>query len=131
MRTVWKAFIALALALPLAAYVAGALAASSADEPAPRETIVIQDSPSSVDGKPGSTDQPSPSPSPSGSSTPDDHGGDDGDDGDDSDDDEVRVATPEPEDVDDDHSGPGGGGDDGGDDRDDDGADDDGGGDDD
>jgi hypothetical protein len=123
MSTVWKVLVGLALALPLGAFVAGALVASSADEPAPRETIVIQDAPShpddrrddgrrNDDGRPGQQ----------GDRHDDDDAGDDrGDDeGGDSGDDDVEVVRPEPDTVDDgadDLSDPGGGGDDGAEDR--------------
>jgi hypothetical protein len=108
MSTMWKVLLGLVLALPLAAFVAGAVLASSTDEPAPRETIVIQDAPSRPDddgprsGPGRSDDESRPGQHPSGS------GDDDSDDSDDSDDDEVEVVRPEPDTVDDDHSGPGG-----------------------
>ena len=41
MRSFWKVFAALALMLPLGAFVAGNLVASAADDPAPRDTIII------------------------------------------------------------------------------------------
>ena len=40
-RRSWKVFAALALMLPLGAFVAGNLVASAADDPAPRDTIII------------------------------------------------------------------------------------------
>ena len=43
MKTVWKVLIGLALVVPMGAYVAGSLAASAADDPAPRETIEIRE----------------------------------------------------------------------------------------
>ena len=45
MSTLVKILVTLGLVLPMGAFVAGSLAASSADEPAPRETIVIRESP--------------------------------------------------------------------------------------
>lgn len=116
MSIVWKVLVGLALALPLGAFVAGALA-SSADEPAPRETIVIQDAPARPDdrgmgdGRRNDEGRPEHQDDRADADAGDDDG--DGDDGDD-----VEVVRPEPDTVDDDHSGPGGGGDDdGADDR--------------
>ena len=43
MRSFWKVFVALALMLPLGAFVAGTLVASAADDPTPRDTIIIDD----------------------------------------------------------------------------------------
>ena len=43
MRSFWKVFAALALMLPLGAFVAGNLVASAADDPSPRDTIIIDD----------------------------------------------------------------------------------------
>lgn len=83
MRTLLKVFVALALVLPLGAFVAGSLVASSADAPAPQHTIVIEKSGSET-GAPGAvTASPTPEP------------------GDDDADDLVDLATPEPGDVDD------------------------------
>ncbi len=45
MSTLAKILIPLGLVLPLGAFVAGAVAVSGADDPAPRETIVIRDAP--------------------------------------------------------------------------------------
>ena len=59
MRTFWKAFVALALVLPLAAFVAGNLVASAADSPSPRHTIVIDDQ----------SGTPTPTPSPASAPT--------------------------------------------------------------
>lgn len=88
MRTLLKVFVALALVLPLGGFVAGSLAASSADDPAPQDTIIIQRSdPSSGPG----THEPSRSPRHDASTEP---GDDDGDD-------DVRVASPDPGEVDD------------------------------
>ena len=91
MRTVWKIVIVLALVLPTGAFVAGSLAASSAERPSPRHTIVIRD------------DAPSATPSPrrgGPSSAPSRDHGDGG----------VEVVTPPPGDLRDDHGGIGGGG---------------------
>ena len=43
MRSFWKVFAALALMLPLGAFVAGNLMASAADDPTPRDTIIIEE----------------------------------------------------------------------------------------
>src|SRR4051794_18041213 len=110
MRHFWKIFAALALMLPLGAFVAGNLA-SAADDPAPRHTIVIDDQ----DGTPSAD----PTPSTSHSSRPDDaathdQGDDNGEDnGDDEGDDSGRdgsddastipEATQTPDDWNDDH----------------------------
>ena len=105
MSILWKLLLGVGIALPISAYVLGSLVAS-ADEPAPRSPIVIEDASTSL---------------PSGSPT--NRGGDDrrGDDRDDRDD--VDVVTPSPDDVDDhgddagrddDDSGHGGGDDDSG-----------------
>ena len=127
MSPLWKSLSALAVVLPVGGYVAGSLAATSGDDPAPREVIVIRDAPTQQ-SSPGTTISPRPSPSgdPSGrgdDSDPDD----DHDDGDDDGDDDVRVVNPEPDDLDDgpdegdeDDRDDGDDGDDGDDDREDD-----------
>src|SRR3954451_24532043 len=104
MRSFWKVFAALALMLPLGAFVAGTLVASAADDPTPRHTVIIDD--------PSGTPSPSSSPSEDpgddatedqGDDHGDDHGGDDG----------LSEVTPSPDDWDDHgddhggHSGPG------------------------
>jgi len=61
MRILWKVLLGLALVVPMGAYVAGALAASSADSPAPRETIVIRDNGDSST-RPARPATPDPSP---------------------------------------------------------------------
>jgi hypothetical protein len=108
MKTLWKALLALALLVPMGAYVAGSLVASAADDPAPRSPIVIKDPGRSA--TPTGTPSSSPSPStgvgeieldPDDLDDDSDDSGRDDDHGDDHGDDE-------------DHSGPGGGGDDGG-----------------
>ena len=81
MSTVWKVLVGLALVVPVGAYVAGSIAASASDDPAPRHTITIRES------DPGTTQSPSPSRPAERSDeveviTPgyddlDDHGGDD------------------------------------------------------
>jgi hypothetical protein len=78
MRTVWKVLLGLAVVLPLGAYVAGSLAASAADDPAPRTPIELRDP------GPGRTTPPAPSHTPSAS-------------------DEPEVITPSYDDLDDDH----------------------------
>ncbi len=129
MKTLWKALLALALLVPMAAYVAGSLVASAADDPTPRPPIVIKDAERSASPTqhPTPTEGPSSDPGPSGVGRveldPDDLD-DDSDDwgrGDDEDHGEDHG-----DDGGEDHSGPGGGddgGDAGGDDGD--GADDD------
>ena len=52
MRTLWKIFLPLALVLPLGAFVAGSLVASSASESQPRDTIVIRESGSTPSSNP-------------------------------------------------------------------------------
>jgi hypothetical protein len=92
MRTLLKVFLTLALLLPLGAFVAGSLVASSANEPGPQRTIVIKDGNSS-----SPRNDASPSSNPSGVPTDgatDDHG-----------DDGVEVLTPSPSDLDDDNHG--------------------------
>ena len=92
MRSFWKVFVALALMLPLGAFVAGTLVASAADDPTPRNTIIIDDQ--------------------SGTSTPSqsathDQGDDHGDHGEDGDDLTEVTPTPDPwgdDDHGDDHS---------------------------
>ena len=93
MRTVWKIVIVLALVLPSGAFVAGSLAASSADQPTPRHTIVIREDAGS----------PSPSASPR-------RAGSSADASDDHPDRSVEVVTPTPGDLRDDHGGTSGGG---------------------
>ena len=80
MSTVWKVLVALALVVPLGAYVAGSLAASASGDPEPRHTIQIRES--------GPTRSPSPSPSPSASRST-----------------EPEVIAPSYDDLDDDHGG--------------------------
>ena len=63
MRTLWKTFVPLALVLPLGAFVAGSLVASTADDPPARETIVIRES-GATSGTPTSTPTPDPTPGP-------------------------------------------------------------------
>ncbi|GGD30193.1 hypothetical protein [Nocardioides daphniae] len=84
--------VALAFALPLAAYVLGTLVAA---EPAPAEhaPIILEKS----TGSSAPTPTPSPTPSPSASATPDDD-----DDADDDDDDGPEVVNPRPVESDDD-----------------------------
>jgi len=98
MPTWLKVILALALVLPLGAFVAGSLVASAADDPAPRDTIVIDGSGSTPTETPSTGTSPSSSSSPSTGPdeddpegvTPsyeevddDDERGDDGDHGDD------------------------------------------------
>lgn len=85
MSTLVKIVVALGLVLPLGAFVVGSLAASGAEEPGPRQTIVLRDSPT-----------PSASPhedrSPADRPTEDTHGG-------------PEVVTPSVHDLGDDHGG--------------------------
>src|SRR4051812_39486324 len=77
MRSFWKVFTALALMLPLAAFAAGTLVASAAgDDPAPRQTLIID----KQSGTP--SDDPSPHGTPKAHHTDgaDDHADDQADD---------------------------------------------------
>lgn len=119
MSPMWKAALALAVTLSLGAFVAGALVASSADGPAPRETIMIRDAPGTERSEP--RQRPGKDPAPTRPAGTDDEPRGRGED--DRGEDEVEVVHPEPDTVDDDDRGgrdddTGGGGDD---DRDDDG----------
>jgi hypothetical protein len=80
----WKIFVALAVVLPLGAFVAGSLAQADLEQP-PREPIIIRDDTATPDDPvtPGSVDPPP-------TRTPDDR--DDDDDRDD------HVVTPQPTD---------------------------------
>lgn len=91
MVTIWKVLLGLVLVVPMGAYVAGSLAASAADDPAPRQTIQIRE--------PDPTSTPTSTPSPTRTAQPDD----------------VEVITPDYDDFDDDDDR----GDDDGDDGDD------------
>ena len=97
MRSFWKVFVALALMLPLGAFVAGTLVASAADDPAPatRSSSTTRAVRRPATRRPA---RPRPAPSsPSASPTHDqgdDHGGDGGDD--DGDDDGLDEVTPTP-----------------------------------
>src|SRR3954447_23843114 len=116
MRSFWKIFAALALMLPLGAFVAGNLVASAADDPQPRHTIVVDDPSGTPSESTPSPSASSPSASPSGGQddgTAHDQGNDHGDDhGDDhSDAGGLVEVTPTPDSWDDHggHSGSGGG----------------------
>ncbi|HEU5036534.1 MAG TPA: hypothetical protein VFT70_06005 [Nocardioides sp.] len=91
MSKLWKVLVTVALVVPMGAYVAGSLAASASDDPAPRHPITIRD--------PGSTPSRSPSPSSSSSSSPTDG---------------PEVIMPGYDDLDDDHGRDGHGDDHGG-----------------
>lgn len=85
MSTVWKALLGLALVVPLGAYVAGSLAASASDDPAPRHSITIRESDSTRSASPTPTTTPAPTRStepevivPGYDDLDDDHGGEDG-----------------------------------------------------
>ena len=115
MRSFWKVFAALALMLPLGAFVAGNLVASAADDPAPRDTIIIDDTSGTPSGDPSPSSSPTGTPEREPDRRPDDdptddptddqtddHGGDGGDD------DGLDEVTPTPDDWDDhgdDHGG--------------------------
>jgi hypothetical protein len=89
MAMLWKVLIGLAIALPMAAYVAGSFAASSVDDPVRREPVHISD----VRESPApekSTKGADPS-VPSERRTPVNR-----DEDDDADDNDVRVVTPQP-----------------------------------
>ncbi len=89
MTTFGRVLIGLALAVPMAAYVVGSLAGSSAEEPRPRDPVQISDV------------TESPSPGKRESTPPDDRGDDDGDrDDTDEDDNGARVVVPQPTRVD-------------------------------
>jgi hypothetical protein len=92
MSTLVKIAVALAVVLPLGAFVVGSLAASGAEDPGPRQTIVLRDPPS-PEGRASRSATPT--------TGPGDHGG-------------TRVITPSPDDLDDhgDDSGRDGSGDD-------------------
>jgi hypothetical protein len=136
MRSFWKVFAVLAVMLPLGAFVTGSLVASADDQPAPRDTIILDDQ--SATPSSGPTPEPSPTDGPRSGGADDgaadqgdDHGGDRGGDegGDDQAGDDqssgggLDEVRPSPEDWDhdgdsghhggDDSSGHGGG-DDGG-----------------
>lgn len=85
MSTLVKILVSLGLVLPLGAFVAGSIAASGADDPGPRETIVIRDSPTR-------SASPHDDRSPSDRPSADDHGG-------------PEVVTPSLDDLGDDHGG--------------------------
>lgn len=60
-----KVLLGMALGLPMGAYAVGALVSSSADEPPPREPIIIEDAPAPSQGsEPGAMLSPRPSPEP-------------------------------------------------------------------
>src|SRR4051794_37379144 len=95
MRSFWKIFVALALMLPLGAFVAGTLVASAADDPEPRNTIIIDDQGATptTDATPTQGDDPTETPSRQGDAA-DDHGDDS---------DELAEVTPSPDDWGDDN----------------------------
>lgn len=103
-----KALLGLAVALPLGGYLVGSLAAS-ADDPSPRQTIVIRDSGAST----GPDEGPSPGKARRGDDArrDDDAGPDDDGPGDDDGDDGLQTVMPEPDDLDDDSGDSGDSGD--------------------
>lgn len=84
MKTLWKVLLGLALVVPMGAYVVGSLAASAADDPAPRQTIEIREPDPTRTPTATPTKQPSPTESAG--------------------DDDVEVITPY-DDLGDDHGG--------------------------
>lgn len=90
-----KVFLVLALVVPVSAYVAGSLAASSADEPADHTPVIIQDA---VPGDSG-TDSPTTDATPTNG---DDRDDDRDDDSPSVDKNQPTVVTPKPTPVDDD-----------------------------
>jgi hypothetical protein len=99
MSTLMKSLLALAVALPLGAYVTGTLIASG-DEPPPREPVIMDENTSSPTDRPTRRTEPTDRPT---RSQDDDADDDDG---------EIDVITPRPGDVDDDDDDRGRGGDD-------------------
>ena len=105
MRSFWKVFAALALVLPLGAFVAGNLLASASDDPSPRDTIIIDEQSATPSGDP--------TPTSSATGTPDatptsDQGGGDSGHGGGGHSEGIPEATQTPDDWDDDNSGHGG-----------------------
>lgn len=97
MSKLWQVLLGLGLVLPLGGYVAGSLAATSAEDPAPRPRIVLETSPAERP-LPGATLSRSPDATPGNDADnedPDD-GPDDADDADD-----IEVIVPQPGDLDD------------------------------
>src|SRR6478609_7567766 len=76
MRSFWKVFVALALMLPLGAFVAGSLVSSAADDPSPRQTIIVDDSSGTPSQTPSTDPSPSSTPKPRAQQSP--QGADDG-----------------------------------------------------
>ena len=97
MSTVWKVIVALALVLPIGAFVAGSLVSSSADEPADRDPVILRETPQETSSKPEPVrkqekqqEREEPvviAPEPASTTDADDDDGDDGDDDDEGDDD--------------------------------------------
>lgn len=107
-KLVLKVLVGLAIVLPLGAYAVGAIAASAADDPAPRQTIQLEEptTPTSTPASPRT--RPTQGPSERG----DDHGGDRKDGS--TDDHGVETIVPDYDDLDDsphadDHGGDRGG----------------------
>ncbi|WP_036564559.1 hypothetical protein [Nocardioides halotolerans] len=99
MGSFWKVFVALALVLPLGAFVAGNLVAAAEDDPAPRDTIIIDQQGGTPSGE--ASTSPSADTTPGSGATP--RGNEHGDDG------LVTEVTPPPDEWDDDHGDHGGG----------------------
>jgi hypothetical protein len=93
MGSFWKVFVALALVLPLGAFVAGNLVAAAEDDPAPRDTIIIDQQGGTPSGE--ASTSPSADTTPGSGATP--RGNEHGDDG------LVTEVTPPPDEWDDDH----------------------------
>jgi hypothetical protein len=85
--------IALVIALPMAAYVAGSLVASSSEQPTRREPVIVRDAPEPDTGTGSPTSDPSRPPDDDPDDDPDDE--QDDDDGE-QDDDRIRKVTPAP-----------------------------------
>ncbi|MQW77876.1 hypothetical protein GHK92_18550 [Nocardioides sp. dk4132] len=60
MSKLWQVLLGLGLVLPLGGYVAGSLAATSAEDPAPRPPIVLETTSSDGRPVPGTTFSPAP-----------------------------------------------------------------------
>jgi len=99
MGTFAKVLIALVIALPMAAYVAGSLVASSSEQPTRREPVIVRDAPEPDTGTGSPTSDPSRPPDDDPDDDPDDE--QDDDDGE-QDDDRIRKVTPAPTRVGDD-----------------------------
>jgi hypothetical protein len=89
MKTMWKVLLGLVLVVPMGAYVVGSLAASAADDPAPRQTIEIREPDPTSTPTPAPTRTSAPTPAPTSTSTSKPERTDD-----------VEVITPDYDDFD-------------------------------